>query len=178
MRATAKFSPSNRNELKRDETKRNEQTRRARFPLRSIFIFRRSSSSSGATVLREPKVDQKTNRHVKMAPSAAKAELATDQEPQMHVYKTAIKLTNCRTNLSSNKPPTTAAAQTKQDSKLLNNNPQTTDTCQAQLSGGEEIKFIGSQRIYRHFVELFKPRCEHCNCLILDEECTEAEGEY
>lgn len=29
---------------------------------------------------------------------------------------------------------------------------------------------------HRHFVELFKPRCQQCDCLILDEECTEAEG--
>ncbi|KAH9388495.1 Prickle-like protein 2 [Tyrophagus putrescentiae] len=28
----------------------------------------------------------------------------------------------------------------------------------------------------RHFVEIFKPRCPHCDRLILDEECTEAEG--
>ena len=28
----------------------------------------------------------------------------------------------------------------------------------------------------RHFVEIYKPRCPHCDMLILDEECTEAEG--
>lgn len=28
----------------------------------------------------------------------------------------------------------------------------------------------------RHFVELFKPRCQFCDHLIFDEECTEAEG--
>lgn len=28
----------------------------------------------------------------------------------------------------------------------------------------------------RHFVEIYKPRCPHCDQLILDEECTEAEG--
>ncbi|CAG2103324.1 unnamed protein product [Medioppia subpectinata] len=28
----------------------------------------------------------------------------------------------------------------------------------------------------RHFVELFKPRCQSCDHLIFDEECTEAEG--
>lgn len=31
---------------------------------------------------------------------------------------------------------------------------------------------------HRHFVELFKPRCQQCDCLILDEECTEAEGKF
>lgn len=28
----------------------------------------------------------------------------------------------------------------------------------------------------RHFVEIYKPRCPYCDKLILDEECTEAEG--
>ncbi len=28
----------------------------------------------------------------------------------------------------------------------------------------------------RHFVELFKPRCQYCDHLIFDDECTEAEG--
>lgn len=29
---------------------------------------------------------------------------------------------------------------------------------------------------FRHFLELFKPRCQYCDVLIFEEECTEAEG--
>ena len=29
---------------------------------------------------------------------------------------------------------------------------------------------------FRHFLELFKPRCQYCDILIFEEECTEAEG--
>ena len=46
---------------------------------------------------------------------------------------------------------------------------------------GEYVNLAGEEAqislyCHRHFVELFKPRCQQCDCLILDEECTEAEG--
>lgn len=50
-------------------------------------------------------------------------------------------------------------------------------TCEIGLEVGT-AKSASQISLYchRHFVELFKPRCQHCDCLILDEECTEAEG--
>lgn len=57
------------------------------------------------------------------------------------------------------------------------------DRCdQLAGSGDSEDEELASLRqqislyCHRHFVELFKPRCQQCDCLILDEECTEAEG--
>lgn len=40
----------------------------------------------------------------------------------------------------------------------------------------QQVQAQVSLYCHRHFVELFKPRCQQCDCLILDEECTEAEG--
>lgn len=50
------------------------------------------------------------------------------------------------------------------------------------LDNKKQHKATGQQQLtlycHRHFVELFKPRCQQCDCLILDEECTEAEGKF
>ncbi|XP_054159651.1 GATA zinc finger domain-containing protein 14-like, partial [Oppia nitens] len=40
----------------------------------------------------------------------------------------------------------------------------------------DRLKLTNSLYCSRHFVELFKPRCQSCDHLIFDEECTEAEG--
>ena len=49
---------------------------------------------------------------------------------------------------------------------------------QEQEAAASKSKLQAQISLYchRHFVELFKPRCQQCDCLILDEECTEAEG--
>jgi len=58
------------------------------------------------------------------------------------------------------------------------NLPNEHENSEHQVS--EEDLTLKRQKIslycHRHFVELFKPRCQQCDCLILDEECTEAEG--
>lgn len=52
------------------------------------------------------------------------------------------------------------------------------DMKQQCCNGSSTSKQQISLYCHRHFVELFKPRCQQCDCLILDEECTEAEGKF
>lgn len=59
-----------------------------------------------------------------------------------------------------------------------NSNNQAIDNHHEALRHDDETNKQQQISLYchRHFVELFKPRCQQCDCLILDEECTEAEG--
>ena len=75
-----------------------------------------------------------------------------------------VNLTDDNNNNSSSSNSNSSNETIRQEEELINK----------QLAGGNERQI--NLYCHRHFVELFKPRCQQCDCLILDEECTEAEG--